>query len=213
MDWGMLASYASAFAAIVALFISGRQIRLSNKQSLFSRRLEIWVITEKLMELYGDYAHLLKQTDEPQLAIGLNFAWLTNTSFLQEITPCISHAGEAEYQLKLHLKLDELKTLSIEAGFIFKGESGRAIEEFLDAYRVLLLEMYCYQGVINAMKKNAGLFGHDLDKTAGGHNEMQYRKRLYEIEDALSTVYGELSCEKLVSKIRYQIRLDKVLRG
>ena len=48
-------------------------------------------------------------------------------------------------QLKLHLKLDEMKSLAMEATFCFKGKSGDAIAEFIEAYQSLLFSMYQYQ--------------------------------------------------------------------
>lgn len=47
-----LPEYISAIVAIIALLISCYQARLSNKQSLFNRRLNIWIIVDKLMSVY-----------------------------------------------------------------------------------------------------------------------------------------------------------------
>lgn len=49
MDLTNLPEYISAIVAIIALFISCYQARLSNKQSLFNRRLNIWITVDKLM--------------------------------------------------------------------------------------------------------------------------------------------------------------------
>lgn len=65
-DWGTIASCGSAVAAFVALFISLRQGRMSNKQSLFERRLRIWIVVEKLMFLYRSNSDHLDIGDGPQ---------------------------------------------------------------------------------------------------------------------------------------------------
>lgn len=44
--------YISAIVAIIALLISCYQARLSNKQSLFNRHLNIWITVDKLMSVY-----------------------------------------------------------------------------------------------------------------------------------------------------------------
>lgn len=49
MDLTNLPEYISAIVAIIALFISCYQARLSNKQSLFNRRLNIWITVDKLI--------------------------------------------------------------------------------------------------------------------------------------------------------------------
>lgn len=53
MDLTNLPEYISAIVAIIALFISCYQARLSNKQSLFNRRLNIWITVDKLMSVYA----------------------------------------------------------------------------------------------------------------------------------------------------------------
>ena len=114
---------------------------MASRQSLFSRRLNIWITVEKPMGLYRESSKLLKQGDEPQLSISLGFAWLTNTTFLQEITPAISHALDNKWQLTFHLKLDEMRSLSKEASFVFKGEPNTAVADFINAYQALLMTM------------------------------------------------------------------------
>ena len=129
-DWATIAACASAFAAISALAISFLQMRQSNRQALFSRRLNLWLTTEKLMDVYSENAERLRPSGEAQLANDLCFSWLTNTTSLQEIGPAISNVLNSEWQLKLHLKLDEMRSQASEARYIFKGNSGLAICRF-----------------------------------------------------------------------------------
>lgn len=56
MDLTNLPEYISAIVAIIALLISCYQARLSNKQSLFNRRLNIWITVDKLMSVYAKNA-------------------------------------------------------------------------------------------------------------------------------------------------------------
>lgn len=53
MDLTNLPEYISAIVAIIALLISCYPARLSNKQSLFNRRLNIWITVDKLMSVYA----------------------------------------------------------------------------------------------------------------------------------------------------------------
>ena len=53
MDLTNQPEYISAIVAIIELFISCSQARLSNKQSLFNRRLNIWITVDKLMSVYA----------------------------------------------------------------------------------------------------------------------------------------------------------------
>ena len=155
MDLTNLPECISAIVAIIALVISCYQARLSNKQSLFNRRLNIWITVDKLMSVYVKNARNLEHDDEPQMAIDLLFAWLTNTTYLQSISASINHVLDDDSQLKLHLKLEEMKSLAMEARFCFKGKSGDAIAEFIEAYQSLLFSMYQYQILLNKMSQSA----------------------------------------------------------
>ncbi len=207
MDLGTLGACASAVAAFVALGISCYQIRLSNKQSLFSRRLKLWLIVGRLMEVYRGSAGCLKQDDEPQFDIGACFVWLTNDGFLQEITSCINHRLENDYQLKLHLKLEEMASLATEASFVFRGKTGMAISSFLNAYKELLLEVYRYQILLSHMQDCSKQSHLDLEKAANAVNEKGYRIGLYAAEDALQSAYEILSGDKMLHEIEGQISL------
>lgn len=208
LDWEIIASCVTAIVAILALFVSLKQGRMANRQRLFDRRLKIWIITEKLMQLYQSHSGLLKKDDEPQFAIDICFEWLTNTTFLQDISPAIWHMGDNEYQLKFHLKIDEMKSLSTEAAFVFKGRPKTAIAEFIDAYQALLCVIYRYQIVLDAMQTDMAKFHWMLEEAIEKLGEEQHRAELYDAEDRLAAAYDELSVERMAGKIRRQIRLD-----
>lgn len=211
LNWEVVASCASAAAAIVALFISLRQSRMTNRQSLFNRRLNIWITVEKLMGLYQENSELLKQNNEPQVAIALNFKWLTNTTFLQGIAPAISHTLDEKWQLALHLKLDEMKSLSKEATFAFKGAPKTAIADFINAYQELLMTIYQYRIMLDSMESDAAKFHWTLEEAAKRIGEKRYREALYAAENRLVTTYERLNDRWLLGRIKRQIRLDSTL--
>lgn len=171
-----LPEYISAIVAIIALLTSCYQARLSNKQSLFNRRLIIWITVDKLMSVYANNVKNLKHGDEPQMAIDLLFALLTNTTYLQSISASINKVLDADLQLKLHLKLDEMKSLAMEANFCFKGKSGDAIAEFIEAYQSLLFSMYQYQILLNKMSQSAKEYQWTLEQASEKLHEPNQRK-------------------------------------
>lgn len=207
MDLTNLPEYISAIVAIIALFISCYQARLSNKQSLFNRRLNIWITVDKLMSVYAKNAKNLEHNDEPQLAIDRLFVWLTNTTYLQSISTSINHVLDAEPQLKLHLKLDEMKLLAMEARFCFKGKSGDAIAEFIEAYQSLLFSMYQYQILLNKMSQSAKEYQWTLEQASEKLDEPDQRQDLFEKEIALAASYKTLCQQNKRGAIQRQIQL------
>lgn len=207
MDLTNLPEYISAIVAIIALLISCYQARLSNKQSLFNRRLNIWITIDKLMGVYAKNAKNLKHDDEPQMAIGQLFEWLTNTTCLQSISASINKVLDADLQLKLHLKLDEMRSLAMEARFCFKGKSGEAIAEFIEAYQSLLFSMYQYQILLNKMSQSAKVYQWTLDQASEQLHEPEHRQDLFEKESALAASYKTLCQQNKRGTIQRQIKL------
>lgn len=207
MDLTNLPEYISAIVAIIALFISCYQARLSNKQSLFNRRLNIWITVDKLMSVYTNNAENLKHDDEPQMAIDLLFVWLTNTTYLQSISASINKVLDDDLQLKLHLKLDEMKSLAMEARFCFKGKNGDAIAEFIEAYQSLLFSMYQYQILLNKMSESAKEYQWTLEQAYENLHEPDQRKDLFKKESALAASYKTLCQQNKRGAIQRQIQL------
>lgn len=207
MDLTNLPEYISAIVAIIALLISCYQARLSNKQSLFNRRLNIWITVDKLMSVYVKNVKDLEHDDEPQMDIDLQFALLTNTTYLQSISTSINHVLDAEPQLNLHLKLDEMKSLAMEARFCFKGKSGNAIAEFIEAYQSLLFSMYQYQILLNKMSHSAKVYQWTLEQASEKLDEPDQRKDLFEKETALAASYKTLCQQNIRGAIQHQIKL------
>ena len=207
MDLTNLPEYISAIVAIIALLISCYQARLSNKQSLFNRRLNIWITVDKLMSVYVKNVKDLEHDDEPQMAVGQLFECLTNTTYLQSISASINKVLDADLQLKLHLKLDEMKSLAMEARFCFKGKSGDTIADFIEAYQSFLFSMYQYQILIKKMLQSSKEYQWTLEQASEKLHELDQRKDLFEKESALSASYKTLCLQNKRGAIQRQIQL------
>ena len=148
-DWSMTLSLVTAAAAILALFMTNRQIRQSNKQALFDKRLALWTTAQGLMELFGRNRNQFDtKKDEVFFSNNLLFAWLTNNAFLSDISPTLDHALDSAFQFDFLRKLEEIQKLAVEASLIFRGNTSRYLGEFLDDYQALLFKMYQYQILI-----------------------------------------------------------------
>lgn len=123
MDLNFWTTSITAIAAIIALGISIYQIRLSNKQHLFDRRLNAYFIANGLFSLYSECKVFLKTIDKEEVlyAIEYFFIPLTNNSYLEKQAYAIQHPLEEPYHQEFFKKREELRKLAMEMQLIFKG--------------------------------------------------------------------------------------------
>lgn len=67
--------------SIVALFQTSKQTKLSNKQQLFDRRLEKYLLFKDLLVLYKDNRKLFVGDENICEMVDFQFAMLTNCTF------------------------------------------------------------------------------------------------------------------------------------
>lgn len=95
IDWNFWFSVITAIVAVIALIQTKQQIKLSNKQHLFDKRVEHYLIAKGLMQLHEtNQILLINKKDEPLLAMDFIFAQMTNNTYLEKITDVIAHPLE-----------------------------------------------------------------------------------------------------------------------
>ena len=142
---------ASLIIALIALHQTQRQIKLSNKQQLFDRRLEKYLLLEELLRCYREERRTIEhvrscntQTDE---MLCIQFISFTSTHSLGEISKCIYEKSEHNRNLFLS-KLDMLDMLEQEISFLFPQKEANLANEFIHVYTELLITLYAYRNDI-----------------------------------------------------------------
>lgn len=209
LDWSMVLSFVTAAAAVTALALTNLQIRQSNKQALFERRIALWTATRGLMRLFEKHhGQFASDGKEPFFANDLLFTWLTNNAYLNEISPTLDHVLEQPSQRIFLSKLDELQRFSSEVKLIFKGKSALCMSAFLYDYQALLFAMYQYQILIKNMEENSYRFHWTLDEAVERLDERSHRDRLFETYNILHNSYDALSAKSIQRGVERQIRLS-----
>lgn len=201
-----------ALTAIFALFQTHRQIKLSNKQFLFNRRLDKYLLAKSLIELYKDNINLLDykdNKDDEAIIVDFQFINLTNIEYLKDITCIIGDPKNNEYKTNFLIRIEELKKMSTEIKFIFPNKGSQYLSKFVFNYQNVLMELYKYQVLLDDMindnipRKQKPSY-KELQK---GHGELTHRKRLYDAIDNLNNSYDELVENKTINKIENSIKL------
>lgn len=208
-DFDFWFSAITGTTAIIALILTFIQIRLSNKQSLFERRLECYLKIDGLMQLYKENQKSLEaeRKDEPLFAVDLEFLWLTNNTYLEEASEAIKKPLENPGHKKFLIKREELKKLSTEVALIFKGRSAKTISYFISDYEQLLFKMYQYQILLNNMQNYSEQFKATLEMAQKGVNETAYRENLLNAYANIKMAYLQVTLNHAMEKIKKQIKL------
>lgn len=202
----------TALIAIIALFQTHKQIKISNKQFLFDKRLSKYLLANGLLELYNDNETLLDYTDyldDEPIIVDSQFINLTNNNYLKDINCIIKESKNNELKNNFLVKIEELKKLSNEIKFLFHDNSGVLLGNFIMEYQNVLMELYKYQIVLDSMvndnipRKNKPPY-NELQKN---YDELKRRYRLYDAIDDLKKSYHEVVSKKIVNEIEKSIKL------
>lgn len=202
----------TALIAIIALLQTHKQIKISNKQYLFDKRLSKYLLAKGLLELYKDNESLLDYTDDPDdeaIIVDYQFINLTNNNYLKDVICIINEPKNNEFKNNFLVKIEELKQLSNEVRFLFPNKSGLLLSNFIMKYQDTLMELYKYQIVLDLMKndeipiKNKPTY-NELQNEYG---ELKHRHRLYDAIDDLKKSYHEVISKKVTNKIEKSIKL------
>lgn len=199
-------------AAIYALYQTHIQIRISNKQFLFEKRLEKYVFINSLIKLYEqnkkNLAYKEKSENEP-IIVDIQFYGLTNHSYFLDIRDIINDVEKYDLKVKFLMKLEELKKISNETNFLFSRKEGKILQDFIYRYQDVLMELYKYEVFLHCLKndKKVSFQEKSYNELQEEYGEMNHRKRLCETIDKLDMAYKELLDKKIVKKIEKVIHL------
>lgn len=212
MDWNfvlsiitIVATVVTAVVAIVAVVQTQVQIKVSNKQHLFDMRVAIYLTANGLVQLYKSHS---KQLEEYEfMANDLMFTWLTNNSYLEQITPVIKEPLKQPEQKEFLCKLESLKELSAKITFSFSGTASAALADFVLCYQELLLEIYQYQIIFTKMQEMSHQYHYTLEECQEKIGEKPHRDSLLAAIKKLQCAYQQLEAEKVEEHIKKQIKL------
>lgn len=216
IDWEFIVSTISAIGtaaaaifAAVAVRQSRKQLEANNKQSLFGTRVERWVKASSLLELFDANKGIVKVGNEPVFTVGTYFAWFTNNSWLQEAGVALEKPLEGAGHKVLLTKIENLKCLSMEVGYLFEGDAAKALSDFVSSYAELLHALYRYQILLGHLDKAADRNGHDLEKAAASVGEPSHRAELSSTIEEAARVYDTFVAAGGRKVIEAQIKLHQ----
>ena len=84
-DWNFWLAIFTAGTALLAIFQTQRQIKLSNKQQLYDKRVEIYEKADSILGLWSKAKDLFESNEtSPIRTIDYRFLQMTNSSYLEK---------------------------------------------------------------------------------------------------------------------------------
>ena len=208
-DWNFWCTVMTSIAAFIAIYLSVRQIQLSNKQQLFDRRLKAYMLVNGIISLCRENYMWIsgKREAEPQLTNDFFFMGLTNNTYMESQAKTIQQPLEQPFHNEFLKKLEELRSVAMEFELIFKGDIALQYSNFLRDYEKTLAVMYQYQIIIKKINEENSKNPRSLEELSQMFSEEEYRDSLYKAMDKLRESYDVVAQKKVEKKLRKQIAL------
>lgn len=147
-------SIISATLAVIALFQTKSQIQISNRQQLFDRRLDKYILLKDLLALYSKNRNLISKKSDICEMVDFQFSCLTNNSTLESMNQAMSTPLEQDVQNVFLTKCEQLEKAAIEIELIWVNDSAKIMSQFIRQYKDLLMAMYKQQISLNHLEKD-----------------------------------------------------------
>lgn len=149
----VLLSVVSVVIALIAIYQTQKQIKLSNKQQLFDRRLEKYMVIKDLLTLFSNNKKFVVENKSLIKDVALQFNWLTNVTYLTDMIIAVSDALDTKKQNILLSKCEMLEKYAVEISVLWKDETGEVFSRFVRTYKEMLFKMYQQQKSINTYRE------------------------------------------------------------
>lgn len=145
-------SLAAIVVSVIALFQTAKQTKLSNKQHLFDRRLEKYVLIKDLLGLYKQNREYLVDKTELAEMVDLQFSWLVNCSYLTDMNQAMQTPLEEKAHVAFLTKCEQFERDAAEIQFIWNCKEAKLVSEFVIEYKELLHTLYKQQIAIKNIR-------------------------------------------------------------
>ena len=194
--------------AIIALFQTRKQLQLSNRQQLFDRRLDKYILIKDLLLLYSHNQNLINKDPEICEMVDFQFSLLTNNSTLESMNMAMSTPLVQDVQNVFLIKCEMLEKAATEIELIWKNNSMKIMSQFIRQYKDLLTAMYKQQIILNRLHKENESSPMQLEAFRKKAKEYAEKIGLFSVIENIDVTYNEIINTKAEQRLIKSIRLD-----
>lgn len=216
-----IAGIAGTIIAIVAIFMTVYTVRAQNKQNLFEKRLEVYLLCKTFYDLINDNQKVLDIKSEHgyPINVDLEFIWITNTDFFNGSPKLIFDLHNEDFRYGFLQKLEELGIVAEKCSLLFERKDGEKLRIFIESYRNALRSMYSYQIVLNKMQNDPTneilkdtyepgksiMMPKDAKQLCKEYGEAKHRKRVLDDIANLKKSFLILKRDHVLEKIKRKL--------
>ncbi len=206
----------TAVVAVISLIFSGKQIKLSNKQNLFNRRLTNYLEIENLINSYEKRKDSLNKLskDEAISTCDMLFSQMTQDIGLDISDDDIKNIKYGSSDMKILSELKKIERLKKEADFIYKKGIDDNLGNFIIAYRDFLEELLYYQRKLAYTKRKDDELNYNFDtpdynyeKALKNAGEPEQREKVFQFIKKLNETYSVIESKNVMGELSKEIKL------
>ena len=194
--------------ATIALLQTQKQTKLSNKQHLFDRRSEKYLLFKDLLSLYRSSRRVLDKGNIAEL-VEIPFGCLTNCAGLEMIYTLIKSPTDDHLRKAFLTKCEELEHFAEETRLIWGEAMGELPALFIKQYVQLLKALYGQQLMIVAVEKDNERNTILLEVAQKRLRESAESGGLMDAIDAIAATFKEIERACVEKKLAESIKLVK----
>lgn len=186
----------TAGTAVVAIWQTRRQTRLSNKHQLFDRRLEKYSLIKELVLTFSRVRGTINKRVNLEVNNRFILRSLMENDALRDVLWVVEKPTSESAMNTIHEKFRWLGKLSEELQFLFKDDDIQIITKFIDSYKNLLLWLQRYNS--HSVLTEGTDFGKD-------YKEKEKTKVIEissEMEQQLQTINNKHILDNLAKQIK-----------
>lgn len=206
----LIINLGAVLTGVIAIFISVGDRKLSNKQVLFDKRARVYSEAIAFVNLFKQNEKKVKEmVDEKNyfFAIDMFFSYLTNNRYLQNTNKCLSEPLGSEAHKDFLVKLEDIKSLSLEIELIFKEGDAKLLSDFILAYGETLFTVFQYHILFEKMSSYNDKYKKPIEEVYEKFDESTYRNDLLEDLNKLIDKYNVLMNDDRLETIKKSIKL------
>ena len=209
IDADTLLSFIAIVCSVIALWQTYNQIKLSNRQHLFDRRLSAYLT---ILDLYESYRvqnenNILKEDGEFVFGIGAIWDGLVGNLYLESIRKASDYAIESQQGKAFSIKMAEFNKMAKEINLLFPKRISTPLSIFILAYMQTVRAIYHYLLVWKSANQDPVLKTLPLQQKLNKIGEPRYRKNVSDALEKLDAAYQKILKTNYIKKVKKYFRL------